>query len=91
MCEELFPFNVNVFRQLISPIPKGKYLHEYILTLPLEIETVWMSKFNTTKVLFLVNRYAFMINWIINVVSNTLSIREVPVSLYPCFSNIYPY
>ena len=37
------------------------YAYEYLLTLPLEAEVIWKSKPNLTIILFLINRYAFML------------------------------
>ena len=39
------------------------YAYEYLLTLPLEVEVIWKSKLNFTIILFLINRYTFLLTW----------------------------
>ena len=39
------------------------YMYEYLLTLHAEVDVIWKSKFSLTAILFLINRYAFMLTW----------------------------
>ena len=62
-------------------IPKlGWYTYEYLLTLFLEIEAIWKSKPNITIILFLINRYVFIISQALFMVLSSV-ITNVTVSL----------
>ena len=37
-------------------------LYDYLLTLPDEVEEIWKGRFTITRVLYLMNRYPFMIS-----------------------------
>ena len=55
------------------------YAYDCLLTLPLEVEAIWKSRPNATIILFLINRYAFMFNWVLFIVSRSI-VTDINVS-----------
>ena len=56
------------------------YLYEYLFTLHAEVDVIWRSKLSLTTILFLINRYAFILNWSFSLVFNFLLTNSVQVS-----------
>lgn len=44
---------------------------DFVQTLPMQIEAVWLSKMTGTAVIYLVNRYAFGMSFILTLVSGS--------------------
>jgi len=65
-------------------------LYDCILTFPLELSTVWESKLNATTILFVINRYFFLVNSIMNTVTSTgfINTGNLKVSKYT-YSKMY--
>lgn len=55
-------------------------MHEYFLTLHAEVDVIWKSKFSLTTILFLINRYAFILAWSFELVFNFLFTQNIQVS-----------
>ena len=56
------------------------YMYEYLLTLHLEVAVIWKSKFSLTTILFLINRYAFLLYWSSALVLDILFTQNIQVS-----------
>ena len=67
-------------------------MYEYLLTLSSEIEVIWKSKISLTTILFLINRYAFILSWSLELLyvvffaSNTKVNRSV-TQMTECWTN----
>ena len=59
-------------------------MYDYVLTLPSEVTLMWKSKPTGAMILFLVNRYSFIVDWIFNVVSSIIETRDIKVRML-CF------
>ena len=55
-------------------------MYDYILTLPLEISTVWKQKFSATTVLFFINRYFFMMSSVSGALTHINAIKNMTAS-----------
>ena len=66
------------------------YAYDYLLTIPLEVEAIWKSKPSVTTILFLINRYAFIVTWILIIVLSSIT-THVTVSLQNLQPNVVLY
>ena len=55
-------------------------MYDYILTLPLEISTVWKQKLSATTILFFINRYFFMISSVSGALTHINAIKNMTAS-----------
>ena len=56
------------------------YMYECLLTLHLEVDVIWKSKFSLTTILFLINRYAFILDWSFELVFDFVFTQNIQVS-----------
>ena len=56
------------------------YMYEYLVTLHVEVDVIWKSKFSLTAILFLINRYAFILDWSFALVFDFLFTKSIQVS-----------
>lgn len=47
------------------------YIYDYLLTLADEVSAIWPSKFTGAKLIFLLNRYSFLLYSILSIVGQT--------------------
>ena len=56
------------------------YMYEYFLTLHIEVEVIWKSKFSLTAILFLINRYAYLLQQSFQLMLDIVSAQNTKVS-----------
>lgn len=56
------------------------YMYHYLLTLPLEVSAIWKSKLSGTTILFIINRYMFMISWTVGMAESFIITQDIKVS-----------
>lgn len=64
-------------RALISPV---LYIYDYLLTLSDEVSAIWPSKFTGAKLIFLLNRYSFLLSCTISIVGQAYLSTVSPCS-----------
>ena len=70
---------VNPCMAVMLIFSQAWYLYEYLLTISLEVKVIWKSKISVATILFLVNRYVFIIFWVSHILWSVLTIGSSKV------------